>query len=239
MREGFLRYYLVVKEKGQSWTYPAGREDSPANWDFYSDTPYQVRVVPATAPVELFNAQTDAAQLSRPYIRGSELVPAQPSGQTELLINIEKLAMPDPENPNGNKIYDYSMRYNFRPNVAGRKADLTSQRKLVFYGRALNNKACTIQLALITKDGLVFGASITVEPTDNAYTLPISQLRPVKFVSLPRPYPTFLPYYIPTGSARAIDMSQIESLQLSIGPGLPADERENKLGIAIRRITIE
>lgn len=239
LREGFLRYYIVVKESEKTWTYPAAREDSPANWDFFSDTPYQVRVVPKSAPVELFNAQTDAAQLSRQYIRGSDVVPAQQPGQAELLINIEKLALSDPENPTGDKLYDYSMRYNFRPNIAGRKADLPNLTNLVFHGRALNNTACTLQLALMTKDGLVFGNTVTVDPKEGGYTLPISQLRAVKFVSLPRPYPTFLPYYIETGPASALDISQVETLQLSIGPGLTAGKRENKHGVAIRSITIE
>ncbi len=116
----------------------------------------------------------------------------------------------------------HSLRYNFAPNVAGRRADLASFQKLVLHGRALNNKPCPVQLALITRSGSIYGGTVMLEPKSGTYSLPLNQLKPVNFVSLPRPYPSFLPYFIHTNTAAdRLDLSSIETLQLSIGPGIP------------------
>ncbi len=240
LREGFLRYYLTVTEKGVARTYPSGLTGKPADWDFYDENPYQVRVLSATTPISLFDAATDTDQLSGPYVPGSQLVPTSEAGQAEWRVNLETLAVRDPENKNAAPIYDYSMRYNFAPNVAGRRADLLSRQKLVFQGRALNETPCPVQLALITRDGSVYGGVLTIDAKNGSYTLPLDQLKPVKLVSLPRPYPSFLPYFVDTtGGAVGLSLVDIETVQLSIGPGIPQAEQTKKHGLALQRITLE
>lgn len=239
LREGFLRYYITVTTKGLTRTYPADLDSSPSDWDFYDRTPYQVRVIGKPVPITLFNASTDADQLSRAFIRGSGVMPVG-AGQDELRINIEKLATTDPEDKASQPIYDYSMRYNFAPKVAGQRADLALYTQLVFHGRALNDKPCAVQMALITRDGSVFGATIMIEPKNGDYTLPINQLKPVQFVSLPRPYPSFLPYFIDTNAkAGRLDLSTVETIQLSIGPGITPAQRSEKHGLVITSITLD
>lgn len=240
LRGGSLRYYISVTEKGTSRTYPADLDSSPSDWDFYDQTPYQVRVVDKSAPLTLFDAGTDADQLSRPYIRGSGVVPVGGTGGDELRINVEKLAVTDPEDKNAQPIYDYSMRYNFAPKVAGRRAELASYQHLVLHGRALNDKPCPVQLALITRDGSVYGGTVVLEPKNGDYNLPLSQLKPVQFVSLPRPYPSFLPYSVSTNvPVRTLNLSTVESIQISIGPGIAPDQRTQKHGLAITGVTLK
>jgi hypothetical protein len=64
-------------------------------------------------------------------------------------------------------------------------------------------------------------------------------LKPVKVVTLPRPYPTFLPYYFKGKGNDTLDMNKIESLQISIGPGISEAELQNKHGIAIESVRLE
>ncbi len=240
LREGFLRYYLTVTEKDVARTYPSGLAGQPADWDFYDDNAYQVRVMPTGAPITLFDATTDTDELNGSYLPGSRLVPLPEAGRSEYLVNVEKLESRDPEDRNAQPIFDYSMRYNFAPNIAGRRQDLTSRQKLVFHGRALNETPCPIQLALITRDGTVYGGTLAIEPKTGAYSLPLSALKPVSFVSLPRPYPSFLPYFVETNAgAGTLSLSTIETLQFSIGPGLPTAARTHKLGVAIERVTLD
>ena len=240
VQEGLLRYYVTVTESGTSHTYPTGLAGSPTDWDFYDNAAYQVRIVPKSAPVTLFEASENADQLSRPYVAGSGVVTVGETGQDELRINIGKLANTDPENRNDQPIYDYSMRYNFAPNVAGRRGELAAGKTLVFHGRSLNDTPCPVQLALITRDGSVYGAMIAIDPKTGRYSLPLGQLKPVKFVSLPRPYPSFLPYFIDTNTpASQLDMSTVETIQFSIGPGIAPAQRDQKHGLAIVRVTVE
>ncbi len=167
-------------------------------------------------------------------------MPTGEAGQDELRVNIEKLATTDPEDKKSQPVYDYSMRYNFTPKVASRQTDLASYQKLVLHGRALNDKPCPVQLALITRNGSVYGGTVMLDPKSGAYSLPLNQLKPVKFVSLPRPYPSFLPYFIDTNAAASsLDLSSIETLQISIGPGITPAQLNEKHGLAIVRITLE
>lgn len=226
VKEGFLKYFITVKDDKAIRTFPSGLETSPGDWDFFDNKPYEVRIVTGQSPVTLFNAATDAGQLLRPYLKNSQLIPVGKAGEAELLINPE---ITD----------DYSMRYNFRQKTAGRNTDLAAAKKIVFHGRSLNNKPCSIQVALIGKDGSVFGGLIHVEPVNGAYTLPVNELKKVSFVSLPRPYPGFLPYYAdtnPVGSKP--DLGNVETLQISIGPGMTTDELKMPHGIAVERVEV-
>ena len=238
IQPGFIAYHFVVKDKtGKYHTYPSGAEGRPWGWDFYDNKPYHVRAVLPENPVYLFNAATDSDELSRQWVRTSALVPLPEPGKAELQINVEKLFTADPENVNGEKIDDYSARYFFRNKVAGRAGDLSAKQKLIVRGHSLNNKACIVQVALLGPDGTAFGGVITLKPESADYALNISDLKPVKQVTLPRPYPTFLPYYF--GGEGKPDLASVEVLQISIGPGIPSAQLQDKHGIAIESVRLE
>lgn len=239
LKEGFIDYYIVVREKDKFFTYPAGIEGRPWDWDFYNErNTYKTKVVAKDSRLYLFEAITDTDELSRQWIRSSYLQPVNESNKAELIVDIEKLFTQDPENKSGQKIYDYSFRYYFGKKIAGRTADLTGKKKLVFHGRSLHDKPCVLQLALVMADGSAFGGTITVDPARGKYELPLSDLEKVKLVTLPRPYPTFLPYFF-EGPATTFDLRSIESIQFSIGPGIPAGELENKHGVGIESVRLE
>jgi hypothetical protein len=58
-------------------------------------------------------------------------------------------------------------------------------------------------------------------------------------VTLPRPYPSFLPYYLEHEIASPFDIRKIESLQFSIGPEIPKDELLDAHGIAIISVSLK
>lgn len=229
-----------MRDKNEkSYTYPSGLEGRPWSWDFYDDKPYTVRVVPSSNAINLFDASTDSDELSRQWVRTSSLNPLPEPGKAELQINMEKLFTSDPENVNGEKIYDYTCRYFFGRKIAGRSGDVGSKQKIIFKGRSLNEKDCLVQLALITSDGSAFGGLLTLKPGTTDYALNISELKLVKLVTLPRPYPTFLPYYFKGKGSDKLDLNKIESLQISIGPGIAETELQNRHGMAIGSVRLE
>jgi Cellulase (glycosyl hydrolase family 5) len=224
VKEGFLNYYITVKNGDKSYTYPAGREGSPYDWDFYDNKPYSVAVVRPGTPLYLFNASTDSEEMSRQWRRGSGLIPGETPGNAKLEVNIEKLFVADPENVNARPIYDYSLRYNFQPDIHGRMEELASFSRIVFKGKSVD-RAMPMRVAIIDRNGNTFGAMIELSPDTDEYTINIGDLKPVKQTILPRPYPTFLPYYFENGSTSPFDINLAETLQLSIG-----DKLENEAG---------
>lgn len=236
---GFLRYDISVEMDGKYRTYPSGEEGRPSEWGYPDKAPYVVRVVPRTNPVYLFDAIDDADALSHQWLPGSRLVPSDQAGRAEYQVNVENLARPDSENPFGEKHDDYSMRFFFGEKVAGRIDDLKDKNELVFHGHALNNKPCVIQLTLITRYGDAYGADLTVSSSATDYSLPLELLKQVSLVTLPRPYPTFLPYYFDGGSHKPFDLADVETLQISIGPGIPMNELDAPHGIAIESVRLK
>jgi len=232
VKPGFIRYHIVVKEKGFSFTYPSGIQTHPQDWDFFDRNPYEVAVPATSSPLLLFNAETDASRLTRQWLRTSSLMPSYDPGNSELQINVEKLFQPDPKNPKG-RIHDYSMRFF----VGDRYDNDGSYEKIILKARSLNGRPCKFQIALVSSTGSAFGGILTVDAENKDYAVNLNEFDPVKLVTLPRPYPTFLPYYFDGKSARV--SGDIEVIQLSIGPGIPEAELEQPHGVAIESIRLE
>jgi len=235
--KGYFRYFIVVWDGKANRTFPADVEGGPSDWDFDWRKPYEVPVLGPAEPIILFDARQDINQMSRTWLPGSGLTPI--AGGAELQIPVKQLFTTDNENPNGPRIADYSMRFHFGRKISRRKEDLPGRTKLVLTGRSLNEKSTPIQVALITRQGQAYGAILSLEPTTKEYTLTLSDLKPVKLVTLPRPYPTFLPYYFEGNGVSQFNLADVETLQLSIGPGLSEEESKNPQGIVIRTIRLD
>ncbi len=237
--EGYLKYFITVHGTGNSRTYPGGYDQVPSDWDFDWDESYEVPVVSEEAPIYLFNAFTDEDELYRKWTWESAVTPLTEPGRSEVQVRINKLFEVDPENPEREPIHDYSMRYYFGRKIAGRKQDLDKTSQIVFRGKALTEGSSAFQVALVSKDGRAFGAIIELDSIQQDYRIPFEDLSRVPLVTLPRPYPTFLPYYFEGGSDAPFDIKDMETLQFSIGPGIPENRVDQKQGVAIETIRLE
>ena len=237
--EGYLHYYISVTEKNTVTTFPGNIASHAWSWDYFSNEKFQVPIVSLSQPLYLFNAATDADELSREWKRKNKLVPLSEPGKAEVMIQLDSITQRDSEDIFGEKQTDYSMRYFFGKKTSGRSSELKNKKTLVLKARSLTGKAVPFQIALITKDANVFGSIILVDTITKEYIISIKDMQPVKLVTLPRPYPGFLPYYFESKKISFLTIQNIESLQFSIGPGLSAYELREKYGIAIQWVRIE
>jgi len=235
---GYLKYQIIVKGIDETITYPADQRGTPFNWDFYDRSTFDVRVVPKTNSIELFKAQKDADLLVKQWNRSLKLVPIE-NGEDEYQINIDKLFVADNENLNATPMYDYSFKHFIIDKINGRKSDLSSKETIVFKGRSLNDKPCKLQIAFVMVNGAAFGKVIEIGTERLDYKLAIKDLKPVKTVTLPRPYPSFLPYFLEHNLNTTFDINKVESIQFSIGPEITKSEFEEKHGIAIVSLDLE
>jgi hypothetical protein len=246
-QEGYLNYYISVKENGNITTYPSEVSGQPTNWDYFDKNSYRVPVVSKSSPVYFFNAIDDIDQMTRHFssiyagrkwVSDSYLSPGE-EGKAELILNVEKLFVEDPEYKTREKIYDCTFSQYAGKKIFERKNDLTAMTKFVFRGHAPGEKSCKIQLALVMKDGSAYGGIITVGKNLQDYNLLLTDLKPVKYVLMPRPYPTFLPYYFDNNSTSKFNLSEVESLQFSIGPGIPESELNDKHAIGVESVRLQ
>jgi hypothetical protein len=239
VEKGYLNYNIVVKCTDKTVTFPANKEGSPFNWDFNNNSYYQTSIVPPTFPIYLFNAKTDANLLVKEWRNEFKLLPTIHENEAEYQLNIEKLFVPDVENLNAEPNYDYSFKQFVIEKIRGRKSVLATKEKLVFYGNSLNNKPCKLQIAFVMNDGNSFGETIEIGTEVKEYEFEIKNVKQLKTVTLPRPYPTFLPYYLDADFTSKFDINNVESLQFSIGPGIPQHELNEKHGISIINVKLQ
>lgn len=238
-RPGFLHYYIVVQSGEGSRTYPADLQGHPYDWDFYEEKPYEVRVVAENAAVYLFDAITDTGELMWNWVRGAGLQPSAEPGKAQFVLRLDSIPVVNPASVEGEEVRDYSMRYTFKEQLAGRGQDIAAKSRLVFHGQSLEAKSLPLQIALVMKDGAAFGGIVTIDPEKGDYAIALDELEKVKLISLPRPYPGFLPYYFENTVTESLDLNAVESLQISIGPGIPAAEQYQAHGLAIESVRLE
>lgn len=220
LKEGYLNYYITTYHEGQAQTWPSAVNKSPQEWDFSGES-FRSRVVVGESPLYIFNAVSDHDQLSREWRRGTKLIPADAPNDAVLRLEIPQLKIRDDENLNGPVVSDYSMRYNFAPALRGRKADLGGFSKIVLKGKAVGRDV-PVQIALIDSAANTYGKVVVLTTAEDRYEVALDELAPVKMVILPRPYPTFLPYFFDpaTVPGTKFNIQAVETLQISIGPGI-------------------
>jgi hypothetical protein len=239
IKEGFLDYYITIKDQNRFFTYPSGAQGQVWNWDFYQNETYKVPIRKKDSPIYLFDATRDSEHLMKEWKRGSSLIPSEKPGEAIFIADVDKLFTPDPENTNAEEISDYSLKYCFKSKIANRINNLKSKEKLVIKAASMMGKPIKIQIALITKDAMAFGKVIEIGGKSEEYSIPVSELLPIKMVALPRPYPSFLPYYFQDQRSDKLDMKSIESLQISIGPGLDEEEKKGSFKLAIEEVYLK
>lgn len=229
--KGFLRYYICVWDESKCMTFPPDKDGHPFDWDFYDRNPWQVRIVYSEDPVCVFDAAEDGTEITKSNWRTvTDFVPSEVPGKAYMLVKVADLKSGE---------HDYSMRSFFGDKITYRQNDLETKDKIVIHGYSLNGKPCKLQLALIMKDGTAYGGIYTLQQETDRYSLSLDDFSIVKTVNLPRPFPGFLPYWFDIKNKSEFDLKQIESLQISIGPGIPEREYDEPHGVAIDRIYLE
>lgn len=230
LHAGTLRYHIVVTlANGRTTTFPSQLMVAPTDWSF-SGQPWETRLVPPAAPLVLFDATADHAQLTADhrdvvYAR----VPSDRPGTTAIEVTTRETDQRE---------YDHSFRFFFRDRLAPREERLTRAERLVLYGKSATDQPCKVQLALVTEAGTAFGALVELPPQHGRVTVPLASLRPVRSPNIPHGYPGFIAFWSEPSSA-AFDIRTAESVQLSIGPGGAPSDPERVEGVHVERIWLE
>lgn len=239
LKNGFLEYRIIVITNKGKETFPGEVSGSPEDWDFYFEEVYTTQIVKETKPLYIFNASEDEDYVVGEWSPENKLVPTDIPGEAEYQVKVEKLFEKDVENPEAEPVYDYSFRYNFNRKITGRKSELNSKNSLVIKARALTERTDKLQIALVMKNGAAFGTTLDLDQETKTYKIDLSALKPVKTVSLPRPYPSFLPYYFEHSYEGDFELENTEALQFSIGPGIEDIKLEKPQGVGIISVSLE
>jgi hypothetical protein len=193
----------------------------------------------AESPLSLFNAATDYEWLNLRWLPESGLKKDETSGSSFYEVKIPGLVEEDPEDINRPVIADYTMRHYFGDLIKGREEEVIRKKTLVLNGGTKGSFSFPVQISLVMKDGSAFGGTIQLDPTIKQYRLVLADLKKVQAVLMPRPYPTFLPYYSISGKANSLDLNEIERLQISVGPGIAKEDWGKTYELSVESVLLE
>jgi hypothetical protein len=213
---GPASYYLVVQTPSGQTAYPGAIPGNPYNWDFRWDNPYELSILSPESPYVLFDPAEDLPSLRYQYWPDRIFrEPLDNRGSYALHLELDQLHRIDPENPDGPVIERYTLDY--FPDVLFQSDSflLKNKTRIVAEISGTGEKAW-LQLALVDKQGKAFGKSIRLDGKTSNHSIDLADLDPVPTVIMPRPYPTFLPYYFSHRMDHPLKLSEIQRLQLSL-----------------------
>jgi len=231
--EGFiLPYYIIVETDKGMKKFPSGKDGHLLDQKIMDRIPYQVEILPKKSELKLFEAKKHRFSLRYSYWPDEfDLLSTPKKDEFEWRIGIKSLYKKDPENLDAELIPDYTIRHFLdEENIV----DLLKEGDcLQIKVRSLKAEKMTIQVAVVDKDGVSFGKTIVIDKNIREYVIPLEDLEIVKTVTMPRPYPTFLPYYFIHKMKHQLKTENIRGIQLSIGPSMTENELKNEHGIGL------
>ncbi|MBC6611261.1 cellulase family glycosylhydrolase [Hymenobacter sp. BT507] len=217
---GLLRYWIVVKQKGRTTTFPGSFAGSPRQWDYAHPEHWETAIVPAAAPLPLFTAATDQDQVELGRIGEGSYADYVTSPATGALA-VRLIGKPQAGTDVASNTPAMCLRTYFGDKVQGRRQDMLDVKELVLTGAA-SQAGTTVQVVLVTKDAAAYATTITLGTNRQTMRVPLADFRPAPLLLSPRPYPSFLPLtFQPATQPPVLRLADAEVLQVVL-PAAPA-----------------
>ena len=209
----------------------------------FNVTGYPVYIAESSRPTYLFTPG-DIDRSNKEWLPsfqfGSSFAPTEdPLVRINVYISLPSLVKKDNENLLAEPIADYTIRHYFADRLKGKEKEVLNKKTLFLGAHTIEGHTYPVQIALVQKDGTAYGGILQVNNHDKKYSISLDQLKPVPVVLMPRPYPTFLPYFSTVKPGSHLDLSQIESLQISIGPGIPKENLDKPIEVILESVWLE
>ncbi|WP_445748916.1 hypothetical protein [Polaribacter sp.] len=228
-----FQYHIVVYTENDEIVFPDNAKGNPIDWDFIPEKRYTTKIVQAEPIMVLFDANKES--------ENNFLWPAQRGYRFET--NAHKISSENTLNVTVNnlkgEINDFTFKILVEKNIKNDSPHLNSVNSIEIEAASGTSKNQKVQIAIQQKSGLVFGKIIELTPEMSKISIDFAELKSVPMVLLPRPYPGFQDYWFSSLAPEQFDKSNIEALQISIGPEINPENHDENQGIIIRKIVLK
>jgi len=231
-----FEYYIVISTDKGVVTFPENTKGSPENWNFVSDQKYITKVVEKESIVVLYDAfekQTGNFLWPRQWNAIKYKIDKtlhKIASKNYLSVYADNLKTKNP---------DVTFKVLVNDIVERETHNLTQTTSIVVTASSGNKEKQKVQIALQLKNGQVFGKVIELTFETKSITIPFSELKLVKMVLLPRPFPPFQSYFLKSLENSNFDAKNIEALQISIGPEIKAENYSKNQQVLIYKILLQ
>ena len=226
-------YHLVVYTENESFIFPDNQNGNPIDWDFVPKEKYIIKIVQPEPIIALFDA---SLKTENDFLwpnqsgYGFETIDYKNASQNVLSVYTHNLQ---------NENEDFTFKIVVNNNLQNDKQHLKVADSIIVEAASATKKNQKVQIALQQKNGMVFGKTIELLPQIKRFSIPFSDLLSVPMVLLPRPYPSFQPYFFKNKENMPFDINQVEAIQISIGPGIEPKNLLEKQALVIHKILLK
>jgi hypothetical protein len=192
-----LKYMIVVFHHDKKYTFPAGVEGYPLDWDFYQFHYWNVPLVAADESVQLLRRSR-----GKPGDEHSTILyhfVDEHNGADFFVLN-DSLAV---------------IRKYVKDELTPRQHSLNNMTYLCLDMSQIKENI-TMEVGLITADGFTYMTQFTTNNETPTVKIPLANLKQNHTLLLPSPYPTFLPKQFSLNTQIPFQISDVETLELRI-----------------------
>lgn len=231
LKEGLLRYRIVVESKKGKKTFPGNLDTNPGDWDFYSPQAYETSIVRKNAPLELFNANFDRDNVNTYHPDwtnyGLAYVATAAGKQLAIQSTIRKAEK--------GKFMGWQSYVGSK--ILARELDLNTFKSIVVQARSTGSVKAKI--ALITKQAKSYATIINLDSTEKEIEITLNSLKPEDMLLLPRPYPGFQNLFFKSDSKESFNLKDVEKIEVTFGYDLSSDLIGTPVSIEVAKIGLK
>ena len=228
---GKLDYFITLKQNDELLTFPGKLNISPENWAFDPDDSYHLSILPASNKITIYDPEKDVDNLIFSniwrYARFTADYIFDENDEEELNVNINNIR---------ERFSEFAMQFYVGDYI--KNIDRTEDNGIGLEVKKKPEDPDSIFVRVLFNNGSGFGRKISLGSEYEKITVPISQPEYFRYALLPRPYPTFLPYWfestpqLNTGNKNL----KLESIQIALP--LPEPGKDvNDYGIKLKKIS--
>jgi hypothetical protein len=196
---GLLNYFVSINKDKDVLTFPGKLKVTPELWSFNPNVSFKLSILPSSDKILIYNPKTDADNLIISNIwRFAEYrmdYTFDESFEQELSVNVSNVRKNFSEL--AFQIYVGEYLENFQQDSG----------KLELEIKSTSEELDSVFVRVLYDNSLGFDRKIQLATDYDKITIPLSQPEKFKFALLPRPYPTFLPYWfesIPNSNSKTV-----------------------------------
>ena len=235
VRPGFLNYWIIVNSGKHSVTFPGNHPGSPFQWDYYYKDVWKVPVYSDKAPISLFNAKKDYANVDmtfHPWDRGYQrnIISTDDPGKMAVHVSAKQLTM---------RPHAIGWQIYVGNKMKGRLSEVDSHDQLVIRARSRNPENGSFGIILVDHNGQSYRTNIHLTNQFKNYKLALSSFKPDSMLLLPRPYPGFLPFWFKSDKNDSPEFKNLQDLQFVTGPVKGSDDIHHSYGFTVESAWLE
>jgi hypothetical protein len=214
---GRVDYCVAVDDGRETLTFPGAIKGVPDDWDFSPESLWHTNIVEPGEEIVLFDASRDRSDLVFPHFSRSRRYTAVGKGGE----NSEEASLAIGVTFSGQNAEPFGIQLNVSQLVKSLHENAARGKRLIIKGRAGKDTTGTLEINLLTNQGLNFGTDFQLPAEWGKVEIPFSSLKPRDVLILPESYPLFLPKrwsgeHHPNGAE--INPGELESLQIIVDP---------------------